>query len=74
MSSGLWLATKNTKALYRRCQAYEHLGQIHEAYKDSVVLQYLEPKKSMFKRVLTQLETKIRDQIGSKQGISIVYT
>ena len=43
LSSGLAISPKDVKALYRRCQAYQALGEVEKSYTDAVAVKRLEP-------------------------------
>ena len=57
----------NVQSLHRRCQAYEELNVIDEAYKDAVVLNYLQPRNAAIRSMLERLETKLKDERMAKK-------
>lgn len=53
----------DTKALFRRCQALEELGQFEEAYKDARKLVQVEPKNKPIQPILRRLHILIQDKV-----------
>lgn len=53
---------KDTKALYRRAQAREYMGNIQGAYDDATYARKLEPKNTAIQKTLEQLIPK--HQVG----------
>jgi len=53
----------DTKALYRRCQAYENLKKYDEAYKDARRLVELEPSNKAIQPMLRQLHCIVQDKV-----------
>jgi protein unc-45 len=54
----------DTKALFRRCQALEQLGQFEEAYKDARKLVQVEPKNVAIQPILRRLHIVIQDKLA----------
>lgn len=54
----------DTKALFRRCQALEQLGQFEEAYKDARKLVQVEPKNAAIQPILRRLHIVIQDKVS----------
>lgn len=52
------------KALYRRCQALEHLGKLDQAFKDVQRCATLEPRNQNFQETLRRLNTSIQEQVS----------
>ncbi|KAL3889632.1 hypothetical protein ACJMK2_001968 [Sinanodonta woodiana] len=61
-SKALELFSNDPKALYRRCQAYEQLGQIEEAYKDAAAMLKADPKNTAVKSVIERLTPIIQER------------
>lgn len=55
----------DTKALFRRCQALEQLGQFEEAYKDARKLVQVEPKNAAIQPILRRLHIIIQDKAST---------
>ncbi|BFZ11471.1 hypothetical protein BsWGS_14510 [Bradybaena similaris] len=74
----LELAPNDPKALFRRCQAYEHLGQVEDAYKDAVQLIKVDPQntavKPMFNRLNTVMQAKIKQQNSTSSKVSQMFS
>ncbi|XP_055111811.1 protein unc-45 homolog B isoform X2 [Symphalangus syndactylus] len=51
------------KALYRRCQALEHLGKLDQAFKDVQRCATLEPRNQNFQETLRRLNTSIQEKL-----------
>ena len=55
------------QSLHRRCQAYEELDVIDEAYKDAVVLNYLQPRNATIRSMMEKLEKKLKNERMAKK-------
>lgn len=56
--------SSDIKALYRRCQALEHLGKLDQAFKDVQRCATLEPQNQSFQETLRRLNTSIQEKVG----------
>jgi two-component SAPR family response regulator len=63
----------DTKALYRRCQAHEHLGKYDEAYKDARKLIQLEPGNKAIQPILRQLHCIMQDKVSTLCNYVNIY-
>ncbi|XP_031572877.1 protein unc-45 homolog B-like [Actinia tenebrosa] len=59
-TNALEVLVNDSKALYRRCQALEHLGRLEEAFKDIHTLTRIERKNSSFQVVLRRLGSQLQ--------------
>uniref|UniRef100_A0A8D0IDV2 Protein unc-45 homolog B n=1 Tax=Sus scrofa TaxID=9823 RepID=A0A8D0IDV2_PIG len=55
--------SSDIKALYRRCQALEHLGKLDQAFKDVQRCATLEPRNQNFQETLRRLNTSIQEKL-----------
>uniref|UniRef100_A0A8C8TE35 Protein unc-45 homolog B n=1 Tax=Peromyscus maniculatus bairdii TaxID=230844 RepID=A0A8C8TE35_PERMB len=62
-SRALDINSADIKALYRRCQALEHLGKLDQAFKDVQRCATLEPRNQNFQETLRRLNTSIQEQL-----------
>ncbi|CAG5124054.1 unnamed protein product, partial [Candidula unifasciata] len=71
------LVPNDPKALFRRCQAYEHLGKVEDAYKDAVQLIKVDPQNTavspMFHRLNTAIQSKIKQQNSTCSKVSQMF-
>ena len=63
MITALELVPNDPKALYRRCQAYEHLDKPEDAYKDAAALLKVDPKNSAVQPILKRLNPVIQEKV-----------
>lgn len=56
--------SSDIKALYRRCQALEHLGKLDQAFKDVQRCATLEPRNQNFQDTLRRLNTSIQEKVS----------
>lgn len=56
--------SSDIKALYRRCQALEHLGKLAQAFKDVQCCATLEPRNQNFQETLRRLNTSIQEEVS----------
>lgn len=56
--------SSDIKALYRRCQALEHLGKLDQAFKDVQRCATLEPRNQNFQETLRRLNTSIQEKVS----------
>ena len=56
--------SSDIKALYRRCQALEHLGKLDQAFKDVQRCATLEPQNQSFQETLRRLNTSIQEKVS----------
>ena len=57
----LRLSPNDPKALFRRCQAYEHLDLFEDAYKDAALLIKVDPKNQAIKPIFNRLNTHMSE-------------
>ncbi len=62
--SALEIIPNDSKALFRRCQARENLGQLAEAFKDAKFALSLEPNNKVFVQTLRGLNVLIQEKVG----------
>ncbi|KAM6164436.1 protein unc-45 homolog B isoform 1-T1 [Rhynchocyon petersi] len=62
-SRAIDINSSDIKALYRRCQALEHLGKLDQAFKDVQRCATLEPKNQNFQEVLRRLNISIQEKL-----------
>lgn len=56
--------SSDIKALYRRCQALEHLGKLDQAFKDVQRCATLEPRNQNFQETLRRLNASIQEKVS----------
>ncbi|OWK15204.1 hypothetical protein Celaphus_00000701 [Cervus elaphus hippelaphus] len=61
--SAIDINSSDIKALYRRCQALEHLGKLDQAFKDVQRCATLEPQNQSFQETLRRLNTSIQEKL-----------
>ncbi len=59
----LELIPNDPKSLFRRCQAYEQLGNVEEAYRDAMLLLKVDPRNTAIQPVLGRLNPAIQDKV-----------
>ncbi|MBZ3876602.1 Protein unc-45-like protein B [Sciurus carolinensis] len=62
-SRAIDINSSDIKALYRRCQALEHLGKLDQAFKDVQRCATLEPRNQNFQETLRRLSTSIQEKL-----------
>ncbi|KAM9597726.1 protein unc-45 homolog B isoform 3-T3 [Trichechus inunguis] len=62
-SRAIDINSSDVKALYRRCQALEHLGKLDQAFKDVQRCATLEPRNQNFQETLRRLNTSIQETL-----------
>uniref|UniRef100_A0A8C9PDS4 Unc-45 myosin chaperone B n=1 Tax=Spermophilus dauricus TaxID=99837 RepID=A0A8C9PDS4_SPEDA len=62
-SRAIDINSSDIKALYRRCQALEHLGKLDQAFKDVQRCATLEPRNQNFQETLRRLNTSIQEKV-----------
>ncbi|XP_005094603.1 protein unc-45 homolog B isoform X2 [Aplysia californica] len=67
-SSSLELAPNDPKALFRRCQAYENVGKVEEAFKDAALLIKVDPQNKAVRPVFSRLNTVVQDRIKKQNS------
>lgn len=60
----LELAPNDPKALFRRCQAHEALGQVDSAYKDAREVHRLDPNNPALQPVLVRLHKAVSQKVS----------
>ncbi|KAM8814402.1 protein unc-45 homolog B [Rhynchonycteris naso] len=63
-SRAIDINSSDIKALYRRCQALEHLGKLDQAFKDVQRCATLEPRNQSFQETLRRLNTSIQEKLN----------
>ncbi|XP_066219960.1 protein unc-45 homolog B [Saccopteryx leptura] len=63
-SRAIDINSSDIKALYRRCQALEHLGKLDQAFKDVQRCATLEPRNQNFQETLRRLNTSIQEKLN----------
>ena len=56
--------SSDIKALYRRSQALEHLGELAQAFKDVQCCATLEPQNPNFQETLRRLNASIQEKVS----------
>ncbi|XP_075417521.1 protein unc-45 homolog B [Tenrec ecaudatus] len=62
-SRAIDINSSDLKALFRRCQALEHLGKLDQAFKDVQRCATLEPKNQSFQETLRRLNSSIQEKL-----------
>ncbi|XP_045693348.1 protein unc-45 homolog B isoform X2 [Phyllostomus hastatus] len=62
-SRAIDINSSDIKALYRRCQALEHLGKLDQAFKDVQRCATLQPQNQSFQETLRRLNTSIQEKL-----------
>ncbi|XP_072795018.1 protein unc-45 homolog B [Vicugna pacos] len=62
-SRAIDINSSDIKALYRRCQALEHLGKLDQAFKDVQRCATLEPRNQNFQETLRRLNISIQEKL-----------
>ncbi|XP_049716122.1 protein unc-45 homolog B isoform X2 [Elephas maximus indicus] len=62
-SRAIDINSSDIKALYRRCQALEHLGKLDQAFKDMQRCATLEPRNQNFQETLRRLNISIQEKL-----------
>ncbi|XP_036922584.1 protein unc-45 homolog B [Sturnira hondurensis] len=62
-SRAIDIDSSDIKALYRRCQALEHLGKLDQAFKDVQRCATLQPQNQNFQETLRRLNTSIQEKL-----------
>lgn len=69
-SAALEITPNDPKALYRRCQAYEHLGKVEDAYKDAAAIIKVDPKNTAVQPILQRLNPIIQEKVKQQNSTS----
>ncbi|XP_021343460.1 protein unc-45 homolog A-like [Mizuhopecten yessoensis] len=69
-TAALEVINNDPKALYRRCQAYEKLGKVEEAYKDAGALVNIDPKNTAIHPILGRLTPLIQEKVKQQNSTS----
>ncbi|CAI9720408.1 protein unc-45 homolog B-like [Octopus vulgaris] len=59
----------DTKALYRRCQGYQELGQIEDAYKDATQLIKIDPKNQAVQIIMQKLVSPMQEKVKERTSM-----
>ena len=62
-SKALESSPNDPKALFRRCQAYEALGKIEDAFKDAATLLRVDPKNAAIQPILERLNPLVQEKV-----------
>ncbi|XP_038051819.1 protein unc-45 homolog B-like isoform X2 [Patiria miniata] len=62
-AAALDITPNDTKALFRKCQALEQLGQSEEAFKEAMRLNKLEPSNTAVQAMLRRLNAVVSDKV-----------
>lgn len=60
--------SSDAKSLFRRCQAFEALGQHEEAYKDARKLVLVEPKNQAIQPILRRLHCTLQEKVSKEMN------
>eukprot|EP00794_Sanderia_malayensis_P003140 gene3140-3608_t len=66
-TKSLEFVKNDAKALFRRAQAYEQLGQMEEAFKDIKMAYNIEPKNSAVQDVMRRLTVTLQQKVSKTQ-------
>ncbi|XP_059159909.1 protein unc-45 homolog B-like [Physella acuta] len=76
-TKSLELGPNDPKALFRRCQAYESLGQVEDAYKDAILLIKVDPQnkaaRPLFNRLNSIVQEKAKQQATTGNKVSQMF-
>ena len=61
ISTGLSICPENVKALYRRCQAYQALGEVEKSYTDAVQVKTIEPGNKAVEEIFVSFVKALSD-------------
>ena len=63
------------KALFRRCQAYDALGRVEEAYQDVMTLMRVDPKNSAVVPLYQKLNPIMQDRVSNQTALdSLIHS
>ena len=63
------------KALFRRCQAYDALGRVEEAYQDVMTLMKVDPKNSAVVPLYQKLNPIMQDRVSNQTALdSLIHS
>ena len=68
-SRSLEIVPNDPKALFRRCQAHEALGQVDSAYKDAREVHRVDPKNPAIEPVLVRLHKAVSLKVSISRSI-----
>jgi len=63
-TTALEISQNDPKALYRRCQAYEALDKVEQAYSDAKAVHHCDPKNKAVEPFLLRLHAKVQAKIN----------
>jgi len=69
-SASLDICPNDPKALYRRCQAYEALDKVEQAYTDAKAVHNVDPKNKAIEPFLLRLHAKVQARINEMSTTS----
>ncbi|KAL8594973.1 hypothetical protein ACOMHN_038770 [Nucella lapillus] len=69
-TASLTLVENDPKALFRRCQAHEALGQVDEAYRDVTTLMRVDPKNSAVSILYQKLNPIMQDKVKKQTSLT----
>ncbi|GFO40405.1 unc-45-like protein a [Plakobranchus ocellatus] len=67
-TQSLNLAPNDPKALFRRCQAYEALGKVEEAFKDVSQLMKVDPQNKAARPVFARLNAIVQEKLKQRNS------
>ena len=73
-SAALEISQNDPKALYRRCQAYEALDKVEQAYSDAKAVHHCDPKNKAIEPFLLRLHGKVQAKINEMSTTSSKVT
>ncbi|XP_076457084.1 protein unc-45 homolog B-like isoform X2 [Babylonia areolata] len=68
-TASLNLVDNDPKALFRRCQAFDALGKVEEAYKDVMTLMRVDPKNSAVVPIYQKLNPIMQDKVKKQTSL-----
>ncbi|KAH9490559.1 Protein unc-45 B [Bulinus truncatus] len=76
-SQSLELSPNDPKALFRRCQAYDQLGRVEDAFKDAVLLIKVDPHnkaaRPLFNKLNAVVQEKVKQQTSTSNKVNQMF-
>ncbi|KAK2725490.1 hypothetical protein QYM36_000098 [Artemia franciscana] len=69
-TKALEISPSDTKALFRRCQAYDALGKFEEAYKDARTVHNVDPGNTAIQPILARLHEIVANKVAEHSKLS----